>query len=393
MADATYKAFAGIRNTLPPERLAPEDLTEAVNVDIDDSGRVSRRAGTTLQVAGAAHSLWSDGEDCLYVAGSALKRLNADFSSTTLATGLLLDMPNNYVAVNGNIYWSNGQQSGALANGRSRSWGMTLPEPPGLLAIAGLLPAGAYQAVLTTLRADGQESGAGIASLITLPDNAGVRVSWPVPPDPAIVEVAVYLTEPDGKTLYQAAVVAASNGSVDITSYRTALPLATQWLDQPPAGQCLAVHRGRIIIAAGNVLFATAALGYEYCDRRDYIPLDGSSITFVAAVEHGLFVGTEQQVYFLAGDRLEDLALKVVVDGAGIARSAVAADGFAVSGNAGLAGQQCVLFATSEGICQGNPDGSLLHLTHERYRYLASATGAAHFRRSAVLNQYLLFLS
>jgi hypothetical protein len=393
MADATYKAFAGVRNTLPAERLAPEDLTAAVNVDIDDSGRVARRAGTTLQVAGAAHSLWADGDTCLYVAGSALKRLNPDFSSTTLATGLLADVPNNYVAVNGNIYWSNGQQSGALANGRSRSWGMTLPEPPGLAAIPGALSAGAYQAVLTTLRADGQESGAGIASLITLDDNGGLRVTWAVPADPALVEVAVYLSEPDGKTLYQAAVVAASDGVVDITSGRSALPLATQWLDQPPAGQCLALHRGRIIIAAGNVLFATAALGYEYCDRRDYLPLDGSSIRFVAGVEHGLFVGTEQKVYFLAGDRLEDLTRKVAVDGAGIARSAVAADGYAVSGNAGLAGQQCVLFATSLGICLGTPDGSVQNLTEERYRYTATASGAAHFRRSALLNQYLLFLS
>lgn len=400
MADPTFSAFAGVNNTLAPERLhslptrdnATCDLTVAVNVDIDNSGQVARRVGTTQKVAGAAHSLWAHGNDCLYVQGTTLKRLNADFSSTTLATGLTAGLPLTYVAVNGRVYWSNGQQTGVYADSANRSWGMAIPDAPGLQAIDGTLTAGTYQAVVTCVRGDGQESGAGMASVITLSDGSGLRVTWDIPLDLDIADIHVYLTEPNGEVLYQAAEAAASLGSVDITSAGRFLPLDTQWLDAPPPGQDLALHRGRIYIAAGAFLFATTALGYEYVDMRDYLALDGTTIRFVIGVERGLYVATEQQVFFLAGDRLEEMSLKTVVNAAGVARSAVLADGFAVTGNQALAGQQAALFATAEGICMGTPDGQVVHLSQDRYRFTATASGAACFRQTDNLNQYLLFM-
>lgn len=401
MADPTFSAFAGVNNTLAPERLhslptrdnATCDLVAAVNVDIDNSGQVARRVGTTQKVAGAAHSLWAHGNDCLYVQGTTLKRLNADFSSTTLATGLTAGLPLTYVAVNGRVYWSNGQESGAYVDNANRSWGMAIPDAPGLQAIAGTLSAGTYQAVVTCVRGDGQESGAGMASVITLVDGSGLRVTWDIPLDLDIADIHVYLTEPNGEVLYQAAEAAASLGSVDITSAGRFLPLDTQWLDAPPAGQDLTLHRGRIFIAAGAFLFATTALGYEYVDMRDYLALDGTTIRFVIGVERGLYIATEQQVYFLLGDRLEELGLKTVVNAAGVARSAVLADGFAVTGNQALAGQQVALFATAEGICMGTPDGQVVHLSQDHYRFTATASGAACFRQTDTLNQYLLFMS
>src|SRR4051794_25475570 len=98
MKDVSINGFAGISNKLTAERIqgipakdAPlVDLAEAVNVDIDNSGKVWRRSGQTLQSAGAAHSLWSEDRIgiCLYVRDGMMYRLNEDMTSTALAAGL-----------------------------------------------------------------------------------------------------------------------------------------------------------------------------------------------------------------------------------------------------------------------------------------------------------------
>lgn len=397
MADVTFSVFAGIKNTVPAERLhalptkdnATVDLAAAVNVDIDDSGQLSRRAGQVLHVAGAAHSLWADGDTCLYVADATLRRLQPDMSSVALAT--VSDNPMAYVEVNARVYWSNGVETGVV-DGLNRAWGMSIPASAQLGAIAGTLTAGTYQVALTHQRRDGQESGAGLTAQITLADGAGIAVAWSRPEDADIVAVNVYLSEPNGMVPYLAGTFDIGSGSAAITGPALAVPLNTQWLDAPPAGQCLTAHNGRILIAAGAYVFGTVALGYEYVDLRDYLAIDGSRIGFLIGVRHGLYIGTAHAVYFAAGERLEEYSLKRVVDAACVPRSALLADGMAVTGNPDLAGRQVALFATSLGICLGLEDGSVVPLTQERFAYQAGATGAAIFRNEAQLTQYLLFM-
>lgn len=388
----TFGAFAGLRNTIPAERLEPGDLTAAVNVDIDNGGRAQRRPGTELRAAGPSHSLWSHGDNCLFVRGDTLHRLHLDYNMSIVATGLTPDMPMSYVDVNGRVYWTNGVETGVVTSEGNRSWGIPIPDLPVLSPITGTLAAGQYQLALTYLRSDGQESGAGMAAQIVLGEAAGVRVGWPIPQDPTIVEVGVYITEPNGKVLYQAGIGDVGDGGADITSIHLSLPCDTQWYDAPPAGQCLSYHRGRILIACGAHLFATTALGYEYVDQRDYVAVDDTTIRFVGGVEHGIYIGTEKNVYFLAGDRLEEMTIKTVAEGAAVARSLVHADGFATTGNASMAGQQVVLFTCAAGVCMGTGDGTVINLTGERYRFEAGPLGAAALRQGDALSQYLLFM-
>jgi hypothetical protein len=403
MSNPTFTAFGGIRNTLAPERLGRAvrqrggidqrtDLTAAVNIDLDDSGRASRRAGQTRVVPGAAHSLFADAGLCLYVQDGALKRLQPDYSSTVLATGLGGD-PLRYVSVNGRIYWSDARRSGALVDGAPQSWGLAAPAAqPAATVVAGTLAAGTYQYALTWLAEDGQESGTGLAARIELGDGSGLAFGWPAPGDPRIVRALLYVSAPNGEVLYQALVADARAGSAVWRGGSAALALTTQWLDAPPPGQDLAYHRGRIWIASGPYLFATAALGYDYCDLRDYLALDGSTIAFVAGLEHGLFVGTGRAVYYLAGDALADLTLNSVVDGAAVAGSAVVVDGFAATAEPALAGVQCLLFACARGVCLGKPDGGVVNLTYDRYQSNMDLIGSAVLRTEATLTQYLLAL-
>lgn len=389
MADIEFRTFAGIKNTVPAERLEPGDLVQADNIDLDESGRASRRAGQTLMRSDGAHSLWAHGDLCLLVQGGALQQMQPNFNTETLTDGLS-DAPMQYLPLNGRVYWSNGTKSGMVDGGVNRSWGLPVPDyPPMATPIAGSLRAGTYQFVMTFQREDGQESGAGVAGCIDLTDDSGIHFDWShdVPEATAAV---LYVTEPNGSTLYRAAVVPTA-GSHDHAVSHLSLPLDTQWLDQPPAGQCLAHYRGRIYIAQGPFLYATTALGYELCDLRDYLAIDGHTITMLAPLEAGLLVGTEAGLYFLGGNALSEFVRVPRQQGGVLARSLILRDGQEVTGGAELAGREVALFATTNGICLGLPDGSVSNLTQDRYAFTPNAVAAAGFRNDALLTQYLLF--
>lgn len=377
--------FAGIRNTLPPERVrsvptkdAPlVDLVEADNVDIDNSGQLRRRAGQTLKVAGAIHSLWAAGDLALYVQDGTMYRLFEDMTAEPLAEGLG-SARMSYVLANERVYHANGEVAAVVDEGRVRTWGIALSDVDvAASATSGNLDAGVYLFAMTLLRADGQESGTGAAQRIDLAAGAGIAFSWSVPADTDITDVALYLSQPNGETLLQAAVVDVEAGQYTYTGGVRSLPLATQWLDAPPVGSVLAAYRGRIYIAAGDVLYATAALSYEHCDLRDYRAFDGSEIRIVAPVEAGLFVGTAQAVYFLAGASFADNTLVKKMEFGAVKGSLVQADGGVVTGQDALSGKPVVLFTTTHGVVLGLPDGTLTDLTEDRFAMPATGDGAA----------------
>lgn len=393
------RRFAGINNLDALERLVgvpsrdvpAVDLADAVNVDLDDSGRISRRAGQTLMLGGPAHSLWSNGDLCLFVQDGMMFRLYPDMSTEPVAAGLS-DSPLAYAQVNNRIYHADGEFAAVFDEGRVRSWGIPLSLTDVAASITGgTLPAGVYQFAMTVLRADGQESGCGLAARLDLPDGAGITFSWTPPRDPELTQVALYLTQPDGQTLMQAAIVDAGLGAFTYVGGERSLPLATQWLDAPPPASVLALYRGRLYLAVGAFLYATAPLSYEHCDLRDFRAFDGSAIRVLCPVEGGLFVATDSATYFLSGASFADNALVKKLDAGGIRGSAITADGSIVTGRTELAGQVVALFATTEGIVLGLPDGSLQHLTRERFAYTARGEGAALFRATGA-TQYLLAL-
>lgn len=398
MNNLSISGFRGINARAEPERIhalpsRDEPLVElaaALNIDIDDSGRAARRAGQTLQVAASApHSLWSNGEVCLYVQDGVMYRLSEAMSATAIAAGLAAT-PVAYAEANGRIYHANGVTGACYDQGRVRSWGINLAAADAAAsATSGNLPAGIYQFAMTIMRADGQESGTGLAKRIDLGADSGLTFSWSVPADPDLTHAALYLSHPNGEQLYQAAVVPLAQGSYTYTGGARTLELATQWLDKPPVGSALCAYNGRIYIAVGDALYATAPLSYEHCDLRDWRAFDGSQIRLLAPVQAGLFVGTARAIYFLAGASFADQQLLKKVDCAAIAGTVQLADAAVATGNAQLAGTRVALFACAAGVLMGLPDGSLHNLTRERYALAAATSGAALVRTGAA-TQYLL---
>lgn len=397
MKDVEIHSFAGINNVDAPERVNSYptkdhpmvDLVEAVNVDIDETGRIVRRAGITMLVPGSAHSLWSNGQVCLYVSEGVLYQLDEDFNSTAIAGGLE-DLPMAYVEIGDRIYHSNGDTAAVLDNGAVRSWGIPINlTDVQARAAGGNMQAGFYLVAMTLVRGDGQESGCGLAHRVDLQDNGGIAFSWAVPDDLSITQANLYVTQPNSETLMLAATVDVELGSYLYTGGQRALPLATQWLDAPPVGEVLASFKGRIYIGSGSFVYVTAPLSYEHCDLRDFFSIDGTAVRVIAPVEGGLFVGTENGIYFVAGASFKDNALVKKMDARVIPGTTVLADGAAVTGRKELSGMQVVLFTTTEGIVLGMSDGSLTNLTFERYDLEASDRGAAVFREDPAI-QYLV---
>ena len=89
------------------------DMETLENVDIDNQFVLSTRPGSDLKLAGTdVHSLWSDGETCLFVDYDQLYRLHEDYTSTSILSGLMPGSRMSYAPWNDRIYLTNGSYIG-----------------------------------------------------------------------------------------------------------------------------------------------------------------------------------------------------------------------------------------------------------------------------------------
>lgn len=123
-----FKGSSGLNTALDPARIAfnPKsgltDLAAAVNITHDKSGAVSRRKGySATAITDSAHSLWADGDICLFVSGTALYRMFLDGSTQELAT-VTSGARVRYCRVDDRVYYANGFDVGKLSNGVSVPW-------------------------------------------------------------------------------------------------------------------------------------------------------------------------------------------------------------------------------------------------------------------------------
>lgn len=99
---------SGILSTDPNVILS--EMTELINVDVDNSGKVSRRKGYTNRVVNNAHSMWSNNEECFFVENGFLKRLNTDYSVSIVSSlpsnnKVVYEQVNNVIVISdGNYY-------------------------------------------------------------------------------------------------------------------------------------------------------------------------------------------------------------------------------------------------------------------------------------------------
>lgn len=385
-----HKEFKGLRNTVGPENLEPGDLEAATNVDIDDAGDASvRRGHPAASIAGASHSLWSDGTTCLAVIAGTLTQILPSLATQSLRSGMGA-RPVSYDSVAGRVYYSNGVLTGVVENGSSRSWGLEVPRTIAAVAVPGSLPAGRYQFALTYVRTDGQESGAARAGQLELTAPGGLSFpALPVPADPDVIEKALYVSKANGSALYYAHTVLAATTSTTFTDPQLGTAtLPTQHLSPPPPGDIVTYFAGRAYVAAGDTLYPSRPYAYELFDLREAIRF-GDQITLVGPVTDGLFVSAGAKTVFLSGRDPAAFDLRPLATYGAIPRTSYRESQTALDPERK---GSCVIWASTRGVCAGFDGGDMVNLTESRFAYPAQETGAGVVRPWRGTQQYLTTL-
>lgn len=388
--DFTHNAFTGLRNTVAQTRFSLADLAIAENVDIDDTGALRRRQGYGDAVIGGSwHSLWSNGARCFGVTGATLREISASYSTTTLAT-VTAGLRVKFHQQGSRIYWSNGKEKGVIEFS-NRSWGLDVPGKISATEIGGSLRAGRYQFVMTYLRDDGQESGAPIANYLDISGSGGLLFSGlPVSGDPTVASKAIYVSEPNGATMFWIGTI-----DNDVTTHvfnarrPMTLPLATQFLGPPPVGVDITFHGGRLFVARGNLLYYSEPFAFELFDRRKSFVLP-SRITALAGLHTGIFIGTEQQHFWLAGKEIQNYELEERAGGAAIPGTV----SFAPKRMFEKSADETIvaIWQTSDGIVMGEESGALTNLTADRFIFPSQPVGSSVVRTSRGTNQFVSVL-
>ncbi len=111
-----YDKCLGINNVDPSYRIGREFLTAATNINIDKTGRKSRRDGRTVALVGRFHSLWA-GSILLGIYNNDLIKIipGASYSIKTIKSSVG-DFPMDFVEVSDRIYFTNDVDIGYITD-------------------------------------------------------------------------------------------------------------------------------------------------------------------------------------------------------------------------------------------------------------------------------------
>jgi hypothetical protein len=289
--------FKGINNVLRPENTPSEYLKEAVNVDIDKMGNISKREGYSKLDNQSFLSIYSDNKKCYAVRNNTLVKVNSDYTFTPIRSNVY--SPLTFQELDGKYYYVGKDLNGVIINDVDYSFGVRKAFSPLLSYSSGSMVGGDYQVAYTYVDALGRESGTSIASKITIPDNSSIQFSIPLNSDPNIVKINVYCSNLNGTVLYYNQ-SSSLNTTVTIGSTgNQSSPLRTFNLDSAPYGSNITFRSGRMYIAQDNILWFSEPMLYEYYNlSNNYIEFS-SEILEVLPVEDGMWICTNDGVYYM----------------------------------------------------------------------------------------------
>lgn len=380
------KAFAGLRNTTEPERFAQGELVSATNIELDNTGKLSTRAGTTRVATGDAHSLWFGRQQGFVVLDG---ELHAFASDGTTALGIDVGARVVYIEVGPTVYWSDGVQSGAIQSGVPRPWGLAVPAPAEVSLSAGNLGAGEY--LLSWVGIDGEEieGGAGEPVAVTVGANQGLEVE--VPTLTGAARLRLYVSQRNGETLFAYGDYTPGAGTATISSpFVGTLALRTAGLSPAPPGQCVARFRGRLLVADSNTLWYSEPGEPELFDRARGFKLFEHPVTILAPAADGVFVATQKETAFLAGADPTEWSLTPVSSTGGILGTEVFPEARNLLDEGVPTG--AALWMSPDGICLGLDGGEIKNLTGGRWVPTSATRGAALYHADETRPQFITTL-
>ena len=308
------------------------DLAVALNVDVTDSSSVKRRRGYKKRADTGGHSLYADSRVCLFVSGDSLCRLASDFSYSTLAT---LSAPDRRMVFQrapdpgGDIYFSNGSDK-------------------------GIFDVSQETVVLWTPH--------------------------------VTTDVGQYLTEIDNLRLSYFA------GDIGFDEYSSGVEELLRitrdiYNGPPPSISHMEFFKGRLYVATGHFLLYSKSFDYSSFDIAQGFIAFPSRIRMIRRVPGGLYVGTDQAVFFLEGTDPREMSQREVLPDRPIEYTDVrvrASD--VMDGGSG----EAAMWATTQGVAVGGPGGRVLDPVRPRVEFPSGLDGAAVSYDSAYLALFKL---
>jgi len=382
----TFKGFTGINNVLPEKRRSGSDLTRALNVDIGLTGEITRRSGFT-EVSALCHKNLHQAQGfMLATCGSVLTAIHPNGDRHVIHPALGPERVWYCNLPDGRTTYTNGLIHGVTDGLAGFDRSVPAPSSIGAPGMAfGVLYPGQYRYHLTHVRlADRLESPAVSSEPITI-EQGGLRLDGLPQRDGH--ETHVYLSGRDGEGAYLAGV--ATGNSFEYTGNNAALVLPCRTLGaQPfPVGTITAFWRGRVLVAQGDVLWASRASAPHLADWKDFKSM-GAAISVVQPVDNGVYVGTAQDLIFLSGTTWDQLAFVPTRRGPVIPGSGVAAQGDRIKLGDGTGNGPAMLCIAGGEIVAGFGGGQTVSLTDGRYRTTATEV-CATFREVDGIPQYL----
>ena len=300
--------WLGINNRLPASALhistralQGDYLADAVDVDVDNAGRLRRRQTyTPLHALPGAHSIIMTSADAGYlVVGSVLYSVAPSTAVMELVAVLTSNAPMSYVLDGGNLYYSNGTDSGRVVGTTRYPLGMPTPDSPAISAIGGGLLDGWYQVGVSYVNATtGEEGGVSASSNMEL-TSGGIRVTLPAATAGA-THINVYLSDANGELPRLAATVAVGTALVDLIALATGRETPGRFESLLPAGR-LFMANGRLCSHAGSTVYVGLPYrhGY-YLPAEGYIPF-GADVSNAVSCQFGTYVVADK-TYWIPGD-------------------------------------------------------------------------------------------
>jgi hypothetical protein len=374
----------GINNRQPDGSVPLDALRNAVNVDIDNSGRVRVMAGITKVYAGnGVTSLTGNPLGTFFVEGGALKKLDTSTIPAATATVLRTGIGPNvaYEYANGELFYSDGTVTGKIkADGSQGLWGIPVPLAPVVFGTAGGLPGGKY--TVYTAATDGvEESGASEPVQVSLPSFGGLRVQ--TAPTGAVGLTRVYATTANGDAFYYVGTVA-SGGALDVTtlpgSGRNQNP---EFVAPPPAGTIIRFFRGRLFIVVGAAVYWTEPYQPGRVDySKNFWPFP-AAISVFEPVADGFWLVSDVTYWIPCDDPAKSQAVRRLEYGA------IAGTGVRIPSTGENPAVEKVLWMSQRGVCRGEDGGSVVNLQEANVAIRPGVQGAALVREQNGLRQYL----
>ena len=307
----------GVNNRLEPTNLettlsggvAARYLYGADNVDLNEKGYAKRRTGTTVQIAGNAHSVWcptpfTTGYGVINNTLCRLTDSGTGISTTSIRTGMP-QIPVSYSrGHDGDVYWSNGQVLRRISGGVDKPVQTELPaQPPITSIVSGGLVAGRYMVCYTVSGVDGESAA---TTVLHLKVPAGSGIAWS-----ASASVNVYMSGPNGEVL---TLQTTGTGGTVATHTETGQQCETILLSPMPPGTIVRHYNGRMLVASGNTLYVSEPYLYGlYKPRANYFQFS-MPITLIEPMDNGVYIAAERTYWI--GDLFSDVLQELLPYGA-----------------------------------------------------------------------------